>query len=250
MSKRRFDPWRDFTVLSEAQDSYTKRLSELHRHKSLLQRNFRLHSMEAKESANRIIKRVIDVSASGVGLIMLAPLFGLTALAIKLEDPGPAFFTQIRIGLFGKPFTIYKFRSMVMNADKMKDQLLDQNESSAGVTFKMKNDPRITRTGKWIRKFSVDELPQLYNVLKGDMSLVGPRPPVPREVAEYGLADRRRLEVPPGITCIWQVSGRSTIPFPQQVELDRRYIHEQGFFKDIILLLKTIPAVISGRGAS
>jgi lipopolysaccharide/colanic/teichoic acid biosynthesis glycosyltransferase len=138
---------------------------------------------------------------------------------------------------------------MVMNADKLKDELLEQNESGAGVTFKMKADPRITRIGKWIRKLSIDELPQLFNVLRGDMSLVGPRPPVPREVAEYTLADRRRLDVIPGITGLWQVSGRSDIDFEGQVRLDVEYIRSQSLWYDIVILFKTVPAVLLSRGA-
>jgi len=138
---------------------------------------------------------------------------------------------------------------MVIGADKMKDDLLEQNESDGGVIFKMKRDPRITRSGRIIRRFSIDELPQLINVIKGDMSLVGPRPPVPREVAEYTLEDRKRLHIKPGITCIWQVSGRSDIPFDKQVELDKQYIRSQSIFTDIIILLKTIPAVLGGKGA-
>lgn len=143
---------------------------------------------------------------------------------------------------------MYKFRSMLVGADKMKDNLLENNESG-GVIFKMKRDPRITRVGRIIRKLSIDELPQLYNVLKGDMSLVGPRPPVPREVAEYQLSDRRRLEIIPGLTCLWQVSGRSDINFEGQVTLDVQYLESQSLKGDIMLLLKTIPAVLSGRGA-
>lgn len=136
-----------------------------------------------------------------------------------------------------------------MNADKIKKDLAAYNESVAGVIFKMKQDPRITKVGKIIRKFSIDELPQLINVLKGDMSLVGPRPPLPAEVAEYTLEERKRLHIIPGITCLWQVSGRSDIPFTDQVRLDMQYIQSAGFVNDIILLLKTIPAVLTGRGA-
>jgi lipopolysaccharide/colanic/teichoic acid biosynthesis glycosyltransferase len=138
---------------------------------------------------------------------------------------------------------------MVVNAEALKDTLLSQNVHKEGVTFKMKKDPRVTWIGGIIRKLSIDELPQLWCVLKGDMSLVGPRPPVPREVAQYSLADRRRLDVTPGLTCIWQVSGRGDIPFPQQVELDVQYIQSQSFWLDIKLLLKTIPAVLLGKGA-
>lgn len=198
---------------------------------------------------SNLLKRIIDIIGSGLGLLLLSPLFAITALAIYLENPGAVFYASTRVGKDGREFDFYKFRSMVVGADKMKDQLLDQNESDGGVIFKMKKDPRITRSGGIIRRFSIDELPQLVNVLKGDMSLVGPRPPVPREVAEYSLEDRKRLHVTPGITCIWQVSGRSDIPFDQQVELDKQYIRSQSFFTDVIILLKTIPAVLGGKGA-
>jgi lipopolysaccharide/colanic/teichoic acid biosynthesis glycosyltransferase len=192
---------------------------------------------------------VLDVVVSLLALIMLSPLFLITWLAIKVEDPGPSIYIQNRIGKWGKTFAMYKFRSMVMNADALKDQLLKQNESEAGVIFKMKNDPRITRTGKIIRKLSIDELPQLVNVLKGDMSLVGPRPPVQREVDEYSIAHRMRLEVTPGITCLWQIGGRSDIDFEGQVRLDVQYIRERRFLKDVLILLKTVPAVLLGKGA-
>ena len=197
---------------------------------------------------SRALKRFIDIVASAVGLIVLSPIFVVTAMAIKLESRGPVFYCQQRVGKWGKVFTMYKFRSMVVDADKKKDLLLDENESG-GVTFKMKRDPRITRIGAIIRKLSIDELPQLYNVFKGDMSLVGPRPPVPREVEQYRLSDRKRLETIPGITCIWQVSGRSDIAFTQQVALDVQYIECQTFWGDLKILLKTVPAVLSGRGA-
>jgi lipopolysaccharide/colanic/teichoic acid biosynthesis glycosyltransferase len=144
---------------------------------------------------------------------------------------------------------MYKFRSMVINAEMLLEKLKNQNESEAGVIFKMKKDPRITKIGSFIRKTSIDELPQLWNVLKGDMSLVGPRPAIPGEVAEYTLDDRRRLDAVPGITCIWQVSGRSNIDFKGQVRLDTQYIESRSFWYDIVLLLKTIPAVLFGNGA-
>ncbi|MDM8543403.1 sugar transferase [Desulfococcaceae bacterium HSG9] len=193
-------------------------------------------------------KRLLDIMVSAIMLVLLAPLFLATALAIKLENPGPAFYSQTRVGKWGKLFTMYKFRSMIMNADKMKDELMDKDEAG-GVIFKIKKDPRITRTGAIIRKLSIDELPQLWNVLKGDMSLVGPRPPVPREVAEYEYSDRKRLDVIPGITCIWQVSGRSDIDFAGQVKLDVQYIESQSLRTDLLILLKTVPAVVLGKGA-
>ncbi len=196
-----------------------------------------------------LFKKFLDIMASLILLILLSPIFILTAIFIYIEDPGPVFYIAPRVGKDGKHFGFIKFRSMIMNAEKVKDQLLDQNESKAGVIFKMKKDPRVTKTGRIIRRFSIDELPQLFNVLKGDMSLVGPRPPLPREVAEYTLLDRKRLHVMPGITCLWQVKGRSDIPFDEQVQLDMQYIKSSSFWKDVKILLMTIPAVISGKGA-
>ena len=184
-----------------------------------------------------------------LGLLVLSPLFLFVSLLIYLDNPGPIFFKQVRVGFRGKTFEMFKFRSMRESAESEKQNLMSMNESSAGVIFKMKRDPRITRIGSIIRKFSIDELPQLVNVLKGDMSLVGPRPPLPTEVNEYTLADRRRLEAIPGITCIWQVSGRSDIAFEEQVDLDVRYISKQSIWQDLMLLLKTIPAVLTARGA-
>ena len=196
-----------------------------------------------------LLKRVMDFSAALVGLILLSPLFLLLALLIVIEDGWPVFYTQKRVGQDGRIFPFYKFRSMVRNADKIKEKLQQQNESKDGVIFKMKHDPRITRIGRFIRRYSLDELPQLFNVLIGDMSLVGPRPPIPSEVAQYTLEDRKRLDVKPGLTCIWQISGRSDIPFHEQVRLDVRYIRNQGFWSDLLILLKTIPAVLLGKGA-
>ncbi|HMW00151.1 MAG TPA: sugar transferase [Acidobacteriota bacterium] len=197
----------------------------------------------------RAIKRLVDLVVSTTLLIGLAPLFAAVALAIKLTDGGPALFWQTRVGQWGREFPFPKFRSMVINAEQLKDTLLAHNDHQNGVTFKMKHDPRITWIGRIIRKLSIDELPQLWCVFIGDMSLVGPRPPVPREVAQYTLADRRRLDAIPGLTCIWQVSGRGDIPFPQQVQLDVQYIESQSLWLDIKLLFLTIPAVFLGKGA-
>jgi exopolysaccharide biosynthesis polyprenyl glycosylphosphotransferase len=197
----------------------------------------------------RLLKRLLDLAGAAFLLMVLSPILSLLALLIRLDSPGPVLFKQFRIGKWGKPFQIYKFRSMYIDAEARKTALSASNEMHGGVTFKMKQDPRITRVGRYIRRASIDELPQLWNVLRGDMSLVGPRPPVPVEVSQYTLSDRRRLEVKPGITCIWQVSGRSDIPFAQQVELDAAYIESQSLWMDIKLLLKTIPAVLLGRGA-
>jgi exopolysaccharide biosynthesis polyprenyl glycosylphosphotransferase len=196
-----------------------------------------------------LLKRLFDIVASAVLLVLLLPVFVGVALAIRLESPGAILFRQTRVGRWGKLFTMWKFRSMYADAEARKAALMAQNEMAGGVTFKMKNDPRVTRVGRFIRKTSIDELPQLWNVLLGDMSLVGPRPPVPAEVDEYSLSDRRRLEVIPGITCIWQISGRSDIPFDQQVELDVQYIESQSFWTDLKILLKTVPALLFGTGA-
>lgn len=200
--------------------------------------------------ATRAAKRAIDIAGAAGALVGFSPIFAVTALLIKLEDRGPVFFQQKRVGEGGRLFGMWKFRSMVPNADKLKDQLLTENQhGQAGVTFKMKDDPRITRIGKWIRKLSVDEFPQFYNVLKGDMSLVGPRPPVPREVAAYRAIHLRRLRVKPGITCLWQIGGRAEIDFEGQVRLDLQYIRSASAWMDLKILLKTVPAVLFGSGA-
>ena len=194
-------------------------------------------------------KRLFDVVASAVLLVLSGPLFLLIALLIKLEDGGPVFFVQTRVGLWGRHFRMFKFRSMYTDAEQRFPHVLGQNYHREGVTFKLKHDPRTTRVGKWLRRLSLDELPQLINVLKGDMSLVGPRPPVPREVAVYSSADRRRLMTMPGLTCLWQIGGRAEIDFSGQVQLDVEYIESQSFWGDVKILVKTIPALLSGKGA-
>lgn len=195
------------------------------------------------------LKRALDIVASSIFLILGAPLFALIALLIKLEDGGPIFFAQTRVGKFGRLFKMFKFRSMHVNAEARLQELLAKNHHKDGITFKIKDDPRITKVGKWLRKLSFDELPQFFNVLRGDMSLVGPRPPVPREVALYTLRDRRRLAVTPGITCFWQIGGRAEIDFSGQVALDVEYIESQSFWTDLVILLKTVPAVLCSKGA-
>ncbi|MDB6122926.1 MAG: Undecaprenyl-phosphate galactose phosphotransferase [Pedosphaera sp.] len=197
-----------------------------------------------------VLKRAFDFSVSLFSLILLSPLFLLIGILVKLEDGGPVFFTQTRVGKFGREFKMYKVRSMCLNAEERLRELMARNQhGDKGVTFKIKDDPRITKVGRWLRKLSFDELPQLYNVLIGDMSLVGPRPPLPREVKRYTLADHQRLAVKPGITCIWQISGRSEIDFSGQVKLDVNYIESRSFWVDVTILAKTVPAVISGKGA-
>ncbi|HWV98966.1 MAG TPA: sugar transferase [Candidatus Acidoferrum sp.] len=196
------------------------------------------------------MKRAFDIVGSSAFLLVFSPLYLVLALVVKLEDRGPVFFGQTRVGRFGEKLQMHKFRSMRLNAEAEFEKLLAQNENAEGVTFKMKNDPRITRVGKWLRRFSLDELPQFFDVLKGKMSLVGPRPSTPREVALYSPADRRRLAVKPGITCFWQVSGRSNIDFSGQVKLDVQYIEAAGLWVDLKILIRTVRAVVAGNGAS
>lgn len=194
------------------------------------------------------LKRALDLLLATMALLVLFPIMAITALAIKLESPGPIIFRQTRVGKWGKTFTCYKFRSMCMDAEARKQALIQQNEVD-GPIFKMQTDPRVTRVGRIIRKLSIDELPQLFNVFKGDMSLVGPRPPVPHEVNQYKFDHLRRLDAMPGLTGLQQVSGRSDLPFERWVELDLQYISQQSLRKDIEILLKTIPAVLLGKGA-
>ena len=194
-------------------------------------------------------KRTMDIILACICILAAMPVFLLTALLVKLSSPGPIIFSQVRVGKYGRHFKFYKFRSMYLDAEARKAELLKHNESADGVIFKMKHDPRITPVGRFIRKFSIDELPQLFNVLLGDMSLVGPRPPVPQEVAHYTLDERKRLNITPGITCLWQVSGRSELPFRRQMALDKEYIASRSAWKDFLILLKTIPAILTGRGA-
>lgn len=195
------------------------------------------------------MKRMFDIVTSALALWALSPLLLGVAALIKLTSKGPVLFRQTRVGLNGRPFHMLKFRTMVVNAEALKASLAAQNEMD-GPVFKMKHDPRITPLGRFLRKFSIDELPQLVNVLRGDMSVVGPRPPVPNEVAKYEAWQRRRLSVRPGLTCIWQVSGRNQISFEQWMYMDMQYIDHWSFSKDIQLILKTVPVVLTGHGAS
>lgn len=196
-----------------------------------------------------IAKRIMDICGALIGLICLSWLFLIVALLIKLEDPkGPVFFKQVRVGKDGKEFYMYKFRSMVTNAEELLESLLHLNEVT-GAMFKMKDDPRVTKVGKFIRKTSIDELPQLWNVLKGDMSLVGPRPPLPREVAQYTEYHKQRLLVTPGCTGLWQVSGRNDLGFNEMVELDLKYIRERSILYDLKIILKTIKIMIKPNSA-
>ncbi|HEX5656797.1 MAG TPA: sugar transferase [Polyangiales bacterium] len=196
------------------------------------------------------LRRAIDVLVTGLGLLCLSPLLALVALAVRLDSKGPIFFAQERLGERGRRFSMWKFRTMVADADALKDQLAKQCAAATdGVRFKMQRDPRVTRVGAFLRKFSIDELPQLFNVLRGDMTLLGPRPAVWREVAHYDKRALRRLEVRPGLTCLWQVSGRSDLSFAQQIDLDLEYVDRTQPKDELRILLQTVPAVLTGRGA-
>ncbi|HDX9659038.1 TPA: sugar transferase [Bacillus toyonensis] len=197
-----------------------------------------------------VAKRFIDFIGALCGLILLSPVFLIVAVLIKYEDPkGPVLFKQTRIGKDGKKFYMYKFRSMVIDAEEKLKDLLKHNEVS-GAMFKMKEDPRVTKIGKFIRKTSIDELPQLLNVLKGEMSLVGPRPPLPREVKEYTAYDKQRLLVTPGCAGLWQVTGRNSVGFKEMVELDLEYINKRSVLYDLKIIFKTIQIMIKSNGAS
>lgn len=205
--------------------------------------------IERKESTlYKVSKRALDVIASFLGLVILSPILLIVAILIKLESKGPAIFAQSRIGLNGKEFKMYKFRSMVQNAEELKEKLAKQNEMS-GPMFKIKNDPRVTKVGKFIRKTSIDELPQLLNILKGDMTLVGPRPSLPREVEKFESWMLKRLEVKPGLTCYWQVSGRNNIDFYEWMKLDLKYVNDMGFWLDIKLIFKTVAVLFGDKNA-
>ena len=195
------------------------------------------------------LKRTADVIFSLIGIILLIPIFIVVIAAIKIESKGSAIFVQDRIGYKGKKFKMYKFRSMVVDAEELKKSLMDQNEMG-GPMFKMKNDPRVTRVGKFIRKTSIDELPQLINVLKGEMSLVGPRPSLPKEVEQFSPWMLERLKVKPGITCYWQVMGRNNIAFEEWMKLDVKYVHEMNYWLDIKLIFKTFFVLFGDESAS
>ncbi|OPA80645.1 multidrug MFS transporter [Paenibacillus selenitireducens] len=196
-----------------------------------------------------VTKRCMDFLGALIGLILLSPIFVVVGIAIKLDGSnGPVFYRQVRVGKNGSQFHMYKFRSMINNADQMLDELKALNEVS-GAMFKIKNDPRVTRIGRFIRKTSIDELPQFINVLLGEMSLVGPRPPLPNEVDEYRPYDRQRLLVTPGCTGIWQVSGRNEVGFEEMVELDLKYIRERSIAMDLKLIVKTVDVMVNSKGA-
>jgi exopolysaccharide biosynthesis polyprenyl glycosylphosphotransferase len=200
------------------------------------------------DGGKKVIKEAFDKALALTGVILLAPVFAIIALAIKFADHGPVFFKQVRVGKDGHTFTVWKFRTMVVDAEKRKAELTAHNEA-AGALFKMRRDPRVTRPGAWLRRYSLDELPQLFNVLFGDMSLVGPRPALPVEAAKYGDHMRRRLVVKPGMTGLWQINGRSDLPWDEAVRLDLRYVENWSFILDLQILWKTLSAVMGGYGA-
>lgn len=208
-------------------------------------------SLMAKKRKHLIydsIKRFFDVILSAFAIAVLLPLFFIVPIAVKLDSKGPAIYTQKRAGKGGRSFTMYKFRSMCQDADRLRKNLQEQNECD-GPVFKILRDPRVTGVGKFLRKTSLDELPQLFNIIKGDMSIVGPRPPMLDEVEQYTLNQMHRLDVKPGLTCYWQISGRSNIGFEKWVQLDMQYIKERSLWTDLKIILKTVPAVLLGKGA-
>jgi lipopolysaccharide/colanic/teichoic acid biosynthesis glycosyltransferase len=216
------------------------------------------HSRSATRARNAIVrdgaiylvaKRAIDIVGSVLGLLLFSPIIAVAAIITKLSDGGSIFYPHTRVGKWGREFRCLKFRTMVVNADLIKDEIAHLNTHDDHRTFKVPDDPRVTRIGRWLRRASIDEVPQLWNVLRGDMSLVGPRPPVPQEVERYDLDDMQRLMIKPGLTCIWQVSGRSRLPFPEQLAMDMAYIERRGFWFDLKLMALTVPAVLSADGA-
>ena len=214
-----------------------------------LERINEIATKEERSSLYEIIKRTIDIVISSIALIILSPVFLVVGICIKLESKGPIFFSQKRVGLNGEEFNMFKLRSMVVNAEELKEKLTSQNEM-AGPMFKMKDDPRITNVGKFIRKTSIDELPQLFNILRGEMSLVGPRPSLPKEVKEFEPWMLKRLEVKPGLTCYWQVMGRNTIQFEDWMRLDVKYVNERNLWIDIKLIFKTVFVLFGDKNAS
>ena len=195
-----------------------------------------------------ILKRTIDLVLSSAALVVLSPGMLLVMAVIRADSPGRPIYVQKRVGKDGRIFNMYKFRSMCVNADAKLNELKEQNEMD-GPVFKMAHDPRVTRVGHFIRKYSIDELPQLINIIKGDMSIVGPRPPIPDEVSQYNAHQAERLTVVPGLTCYWQISGRSDVSFEEWVELDLKYIRERSLLTDIRIIFKTFKAVLTGQGA-
>ena len=211
------------------------------------------HASDLAASADNAIKRMCDIIASLIGIILLTPVWIIVAAMVRLHDGGPAFFKQERVGLDGTSFTMFKFRTMHVDAEAMKASLTEANEADASagnsVMFKMANDPRVTRIGALLRKTSIDELPQLFNVLRGDMSLVGPRPPLPSEVAQYEPRVMGKFAVRPGITGLWQISGRSNLSWDETVHLDLSYAQHRSLTLDAWIMLQTVPALLRHEGA-
>ena len=201
-----------------------------------------------RSPADAVLRRALDLLVSAVALLLLLPILAVIALLVRLDSPGPVLFVQRRVGRYGREFPVFKFRSMYVDAEQRLDALLGANERT-GPVFKMRQDPRVTRVGRVLRKYSLDEVPQLLNVLRGEMSLVGPRPALPREVALYSPEQTLRLSVTPGLTGLWQVSGRANLSFEESMALDLEYIHRQSFALNVVLLARTVPAVLTGHGA-
>jgi exopolysaccharide biosynthesis polyprenyl glycosylphosphotransferase len=221
-------------------------LQQIQKHKS--EENIYILKEYEKSKVYYALKRTIDIIGVAFGLIILSPVMVIAAVLIKLESSGPIIFSQKRVGLKGKTFDMYKFRSMVQDAENLLDKLKDKNEMS-GPMFKIKDDPRITKIGKFIRKTSIDELPQLFNVLKGDMSLVGPRPNLPNEVAKFSSYHKQKLLAKPGLTCYWQVMGRNNIGFEQWMELDIKYMKERSIWLDFKLIFRTFFVLFGDKNA-
>ncbi|MBI5534516.1 MAG: sugar transferase [Deltaproteobacteria bacterium] len=224
-------------------------LGRLARSRATLSRTWIVGRSEVRRRAGPVIRRSFDAVVGCTGLLLATPVLGAAAVLVKLTSPGPVFFRQVRIGLLGQPIVVRKIRTMHTDAEKRLESLVSKNESEGGVTFKIRRDPRVTPVGRILRKLSIDELPQLWNLVEGSMTTFGPRPPIPREVALYGVHERRRLEVKPGLTCLWQVSGRSDLNFDKQVSLDIEYIDNATLADEARILLRTVPAVVSGKGA-
>ncbi|MDH3216971.1 MAG: exopolysaccharide biosynthesis polyprenyl glycosylphosphotransferase [Candidatus Krumholzibacteria bacterium] len=208
----------------------------------------RPHVKIRSSPAYEICKRLFDLTVGCVVMVLLLPIIPLIAIMIKLDSPGPVFFEQNRVGRYGRIFRFYKFRSMYREAERQKQEFESLNEQE-GPVFKIRSDPRVTSVGGFLRRSSLDEIPQILNVLKGDMSLVGPRPHMPSEVAQYEPWHRQRLEIKPGITCLWQISGRSHVNFEEWMRLDIEYLRSRSFMTDLSIIVKTLPAVIQRKGA-
>ncbi|RDH44963.1 WecB/TagA/CpsF family glycosyltransferase [Zooshikella ganghwensis] len=241
--------WQAKKILNPPQHSHNSLSNAYEKLISLIRSKLLRNYWQLRNKLPLKMKRIIDILLSTFGLIVLLPLCLLIMTAIKIESSGPIFFKQTRAGFRGNPFLLWKFRSMHQDAEKQRIDLESSNEMQDAVTFKVKNDPRVTNVGRLIRKLSLDEIPQLWNVLKGEMSLVGPRPALYSEIEKYSLLQRQRLDTIPGLTSDWVIAGRSKISFKRQAELDIDYVHRQSLWRDIKLIFQTIPSLISGQGA-